>query len=133
MTDSAPASDDARNGRSRRMELLIGYLLLAGVSVSSLLITVGVAWDWQQSGHLGLSHLLSGSNVGALLSAETDRLFARGLTPQRLVDLGILVLLATPFLRVAASFVFFAVERDVKYSVFTFVVLAILSYALFIR
>lgn len=49
-----------------------------------------------------------------------------GLHPQAFIALGLLLLIATPVLRVAASVVAFAIERDRLYVVITLVVLAIL-------
>jgi uncharacterized membrane protein len=53
------------------------------------------------------------------------------LRPRLLVNLGIGVLLLTPYVRVLASLVYFAtVERDPKYALFTAFVLAVLTYSL---
>ena len=47
---------------------------------------------------------------------------------------GIYVLLATPYVRVLASFLFFAFkERNIKYTIFTGLVLAVLTYSLLLR
>jgi uncharacterized membrane protein len=47
-----------------------------------------------------------------------------------MVQLGILLLIATPILRVAFSLVGFALERDRKYMTITAIVLALLLYGL---
>ena len=47
-----------------------------------------------------------------------------------LIQLGLLLLIATPIARVAFSIVGFALERDRMYVVFTLIVLAILLYSL---
>jgi uncharacterized membrane protein len=52
--------------------------------------------------------------------------------PVALVALGLLVLLATPFLRVAVSIVAFALERDWRYVGITALVLAILLASFFL-
>jgi len=41
--------------------------------------------------------------------------------------------LLTPYVRVLASMIFFLVERNWKYSVFTFFVFAVLTYSLFLQ
>ena len=46
------------------------------------------------------------------------------------IQLGLLLLIATPIARVAFSVVGFALERDRMYVVFTLIVLAILLYSL---
>jgi uncharacterized membrane protein len=47
-----------------------------------------------------------------------------------LIQLGLLLLIATPIVRVAFSMVGFAIERDRMYVAFTLIVLAILLYSL---
>ncbi len=47
-----------------------------------------------------------------------------------MIQLGLLLLIATPIARVAFSVVGFAIERDRMYVVFTLIVLAILLYSL---
>ncbi len=49
---------------------------------------------------------------------------------QGLIQLGLLLLIATPIARVALSVVGFAIERDRMYVAFTLIVLAILLYSL---
>lgn len=49
-----------------------------------------------------------------------------GLHPQAFITLGLLLLIATPVMRVAVSVVAFAIEHDRLYVVITLVVLAIL-------
>ena len=51
-----------------------------------------------------------------------------------MIDLGLAALLLTPFVRVLASMLYFAVaERNGKYAAFTGFVLVTLSYSLFLR
>ena len=47
-----------------------------------------------------------------------------------MIQLGILLLIATPIARVALSLIGFAVERDRKYMLITAIVLAVLLYSL---
>ncbi len=54
------------------------------------------------------------------------------LRPQAVITLGLLVLIATPIVRVATSILVFAFERDRKYIVITSSVLAILLLSLFL-
>ena len=53
------------------------------------------------------------------------------LRPQGIIALGLLLLIATPVLRVAVSVVTFALEKDRKYVVITLIVLAILLFSIF--
>jgi uncharacterized membrane protein len=54
--------------------------------------------------------------------------------PRLLISLGIVALLLTPYLRVLASMLFFAVvEHNWKYTAFTAFVLIVLTYSLVLR
>ncbi len=55
-----------------------------------------------------------------------------GMSARAIIQLGLLLLIATPVARVAFSAVAFAIERDRMYVVITLIVLAVLSYSLFV-
>ena len=113
-----------------RFRIVVSTVLIVGVSVSALLIAAGflgslaVGWDGSLIG------------VGTAPERRTDfgalgrNLFA--VRPVGLAQLGLLVLVATPVVRVAASVVGFALERDRLYAGITVAVLAILLASLFI-
>jgi uncharacterized membrane protein len=54
------------------------------------------------------------------------------LNPINIIELGLLILLATPIVRVASSIVLFTAERDRNYVVLTLFVLVVLLFAIFI-
>ena len=65
---------------------------------------------------------------------ELSEIFRAGLTLQRrrsLIQIGMLILIATPILRVAFAGYVFAKQGDRTYVVITFIVLAILIYSFF--
>lgn len=113
-----------------KFRTVISAVLLVGVTASALLIGIGflaaLAVGWQ------------GSLVGAeaAQSATTDfsglsgRLAA--FEPAAIVQLGLLVLLATPVTRVAASVVGFALEGDRLYAAITIGVLTVLLTSIFV-
>ena len=122
---------DRRDGA---MDNVIGWVLLAGVLLSVALIVAGLAWRLVTSGTLGADHRLPGMNVAQFAGAEAKMALSGDLRPRLLVDAGILVLLLTPYARVLASVLFFSLrERNLKYTIITGLVLAILSYSLFAR
>ena len=114
-----------------RMEVLVGYILLAGVLVSLALVTSGLVWHWVREGNPRFDYTLAGTTVFQFLVDDVRALEAGELRPRLLLNLGIAVLLFTPYLRVLASVIYFAlVERNPKYTVFTSFVLATLTYTL---
>jgi uncharacterized membrane protein len=115
-----------------RMRVLVSWVLLAGVSVAAALIGIGLLGSfvvgWRGS-LIGLPHadvpIASFVDMGEGL---------RAVRPQAIAQLGLLVLVATPIVRVATSLVAFGLERDRLYVALTAIVLAILlASALLIR
>jgi uncharacterized protein len=132
----SPAETSGRKKtiRQQDMDLLIGYLLLYGVLLSLALITAGLAWRYFRTGNAWLDYQISGMNLFQFVVEEFKLTAHAELRPRLLVNLGIAVLMLTPFIRVAASVVYFlAVLKNWKYTVFTLIVLVVLSYSLFLR
>jgi uncharacterized membrane protein len=116
------------------METMVGYLLLGGVVLSIALTVSGLTWSWRSTGALGLDYRLADMNLFQFLAQDLRQLGAGVWGPRLLVNLGIAALLLTPYFRVLASMVFFAlVERNWKYTLFTGFVFAVLTYSLFLR
>jgi uncharacterized membrane protein YfcA len=106
------------------MITIIGGVLLGGVLLSSAIILIGL--------------LLLLVSPGALTSHRTDvfpHTFGElwtgllGLHPQAIIVAGLLLLIATPVLRVAISILAFALEHDRRYVLITCIVLAILLFS----
>ena len=117
-----------------KMDLLVGYLLLTGVGLSLALIAVGLCWNFLRAGHFWLDYQLGGTNLFEFGLAEVRAAAAGNVGPRTLVNSGIAVLMLTPYLRVLASMLFFMFAlKNWKYSLFTAVVLAVLTFSLFLR
>jgi uncharacterized membrane protein len=117
-----------------RMETLVGYILLIGVIATVILLSSGLLWHWLTTGSLRLDYTIAGMNLFEFVAAELGQVADGMIRPRLLVSLGIVVLLLTPYLRVAASFLYFAlIAHDGKYAVFTGIVWSVLTYSLFLR
>ena len=114
-----------------RFRTMVSLVLAVGVAISAALIGAGflaaLAIGWQGS-------LLGGAPGITAATTDFSNLPARltSLEPLAISQLGLLVLLATPVTRVAASVVGFALERDLLYTVITFAVFAVLLTSIFI-
>ena len=114
----------------RRVEQIIGTLLRAGVTAAASIIILGGIWYAVRHGtEYPQYHIFRGEprdlrSVGGILSG------VRSLSARNLIQLGLLVLIATPIARVVFSLVAFALERDRIYVAITAIVLAILRYSL---
>lgn len=106
----------------RQSELLISNILRIGVIVSAVVILIGVVDYYAQ--YLGKATNFSASDFPRTLG-QVGAGLGQG-NPLAIIALGLLLLLATPVLRVAVSILAFAAERDRDYVIITLIVLAIL-------
>ncbi len=130
----APAAPVAKPPAGFNMDVLVGYILLVGVVLSGLLIAAGVVWHWATTGQLSLDYTISGMNLFRFVLSDVDQAVRGMFRPRLLVNLGIAALMLTPYFRVFASMLYFALaERNKKYTVFTAFVFSVLTYSLFLR
>ena len=117
-----------------KMDVLVGYILLIGVLLSVTLIISGTLWNWAINHTLSTQYIISGENFFGFLTSSLLQLLTGNLEPRLLISLGIVTLMLTPYLRVASSVIYFAfVAQNLKYTMFTLFVFAILTYSLFLR
>lgn len=117
--------------RDRRIEVILGNLLRTGVLVSAAVVLLGASIYLSRHAHEAADyHVFRGepSEYRTIRGVIQSVIVGRG-RGQGLIQLGLLLLIATPIARVAFSVVGFAIERDRLYVVFTLIVLAILLYS----
>ena len=114
----------------RRVEGVIGNLLRAGVLLSALVVLSGGAIYL-------VRHVHDPADYRVFHGEPTELRHIRGilrdsvsLHGRGIIQLGLLLLIATPIARVAFSIFGFAEERDWMYVGFTLIVLMILLYSL---
>lgn len=105
---------------------LIGWVLQGGVLLSAAVILLGIILLPTRPGGLSPQRLLVFPFTLSQLALDLAQF-----RPQGIITLGLLLLIATPVLRVAVSIVTFVVERDRAYIVITWIVLAILLFSIF--
>lgn len=116
------------------METVVGYILLGGVLLSVALIAGGLAWHWVTTGQLQFEYLVGGMDLARFITNDLQQLVVGPIHPRHLINLGIAVLILTPYVRILASVLYFAfVARNWKYTLFTAAVLGVLTYSLFGR
>ena len=114
----------------QQMDQIIGMILRGGVLLSALVVLTG--------GFLYLRHY--GSNVpayGIFQGEPADLRNISGILQDTLafrdrgiIQFGLLLLIATPVVRVAFSIIGFALQRDKAYVMVTLIVLGLLLYSL---
>jgi uncharacterized membrane protein len=113
-----------------KIERLIAALLRTGVLVAGAVVLAGGVYYVAAHGGEAADYHKFGAQPDA------DRLVHRivagaiALRPRSVIQLGVLLLIATPILRVAVSLVGFAMERDRLYVTIAAIVLALLVYSL---
>ncbi len=116
------------------MEILVGYILLTGVLISAALLAIGLIWHWARWGNLRFEHSIVGMNFFEFILTTLRQTASHAVRPRLILNMGIGVLMLTPFVRVLASVFYFAfVEHNWKYTLFTGFVLCVLTYSLFLR
>jgi len=109
----------------------IAALLRFGVLLSASVIAAGAAvYLWKRSGTLPDYHVFRGEPA-ELRSVASIVLEATSLSGRALIQLGVLLLIATPVMRVLVSVIGFALQRDWMYSLITSIVLGLLLFSLF--
>lgn len=117
----ADASISPTKRASGNINAVIGWILQGGVLISAGVICTGLALSFVHPEQLSNQQILTFPHT---LSEVKDGLLT--LHPQAFIALGLLLLIATPVIRVTASIFAFAKEDDRRYVVITTAVLAIL-------
>ena len=114
-----------------RMEGLISYLLRAGVVIAALVVIGGAVPYLGQHPGAHVNYRTFHSEPDNLKAVHGIIATALSGDPRGIMQLGLLLLIATPIARVMFSAAAFAIERDRMYVGFTLLVLAVLLYSLF--
>jgi len=101
-------------------ELFISSSLRVGVYLSAAVIIIGMIMFFA-TGSSGYPVDQFPITLGAVLSGTMH------IKPSAMISLGLLLLIATPVFRVAASVLLFLFEKDYLYTVITLFVLCVLS------
>jgi uncharacterized membrane protein len=134
MDTTAPAKNKSEEfkpqpWRDRRIEIILGNLLRAGVMLSALIVLSGACVYLWRHGHEQANYRVfvgEPSEFRTIPGVLKSVMHGRG---RGLIQLGLLFLIATPIARVCLSVVGFSIERDRLYIVCTLIVLAILLYS----
>jgi uncharacterized membrane protein len=125
-----PPATDWVHARVRRVELVISTLLRVGVATSLTVVVLGTLLSFVHHPEYvsapGALTRLTAPGAAFPHTLAQVRAGLHGLYGQAVVILGVLLLIATPVLRVAASIVGFIYQRDRVYVAITSVVLILL-------
>jgi uncharacterized membrane protein len=119
-----------RRWSDARLEQSMATLLRAGVVLAAAVVSVGGTLVLLRHGGSVADYRVFRGEPVALRTVSgilTDALAGHG---RGLIQLGLLVLIATPVARVAFALVAFVLQRDRIYAMVTLIVLAVLAFSL---
>ncbi len=114
-----------------RVETMIANLLRGGVLIAALVVIAGAVPYLGMHARARASFRAFNGEPEELKTVHGVVAYAFGGHPLGVMQLGLLLLIATPIARVVFSAVAFALEKDRMYVAFTLIVLAVLLYSLF--
>ncbi|MCK6476729.1 MAG: DUF1634 domain-containing protein [Phycisphaerales bacterium] len=130
-TPGRDAPGNTLPARDRRFDMQLSRVLIWGTMAAGAVIAISAIVLVATQGRSTVRFttfdpgLANGQSVAKVIRGVA------ALDPRSLLLLGVIMVIATPVLRVAFSLVTFAIERDRLYVLITAVVLAVLGYSLF--
>ncbi|MBS1519664.1 MAG: DUF1634 domain-containing protein [Bacteroidetes bacterium] len=112
--------------KDKDIQVIIGWILRGGVMVSMIFVFIGGIFFVYRHGH-SIPDYKTFKGVPAFISSFSDIL--NGIATfkgQAIIQLGIIILIATPVIRVAFSAIGFLLEKDYLYIFITLIVLLII-------
>jgi len=119
-----------QNRPDRTLEVIIGHTLRIGVITAATLVLAGGVYYLAENAFAPVDYHTFHPAAKHSLDLSGIIRNALALNSLGIIQLGLLVLIATPILRVILSVVAFALERDFLYVVVTAIVLMILLYSI---
>jgi len=113
-----------------RIEVIIGNLLRSGMLIAAAVVLLGAAIYLSRHAVEPTDFHTFRGEAAALRTVPAIVKGAAHFHGKSIIQLGLLLLIATPVARVAFSVVGFAIEHDYLYVALTLVVLAVLMYSL---
>ncbi|MDG6926302.1 MAG: DUF1634 domain-containing protein [Nitrososphaerota archaeon] len=123
------------SGRTIDMNGILSDILKYGVVVSTALVALGMVltFAYTPTGFPDSLQQIISTNYGMPTTSPVDLFTGLGAaSPSSVLQLGLILLLATPVARVAASAVIFMLEHDKKYVLITLFVLSVLLVSTFV-
>jgi uncharacterized membrane protein len=119
-----------KNWNDQRIEVIIGTLLRTGVILAATVVLFGGALYLVRYGHEAANYATFHGEPESLKSVSDIVHGSLGGSALAIIQLGLLLLIATPVARVVFSAIAFAIEHDSMYVVITLIVLGVLLYSL---
>lgn len=123
-----------KDSSEEKLDLVISYILIIGVVASVAIEGAGIISYNQFTGNLNVlfqpEYALKGTDFFSYTLAAFQGLWEGNWSPFQILSLGVILLMITPYIRVVASVIYFALARNVKYLFITLLVFVILTASL---
>ena len=130
MPDSTERMEASQKQQEKLIDAIMGRLLQVGVSVAATIVFAGGVLYLTRHSTPTINYRSFQSEPGDFRTIPGIFHEALARDGRGLIQLGLLLLIATPVARVAYSVIAFLYERDWKYVGFTLIVLSLLLYSL---
>jgi uncharacterized membrane protein len=125
------STKDTQAFDDQRMETMMGRLLQAGVLLASTVVLIGGILYLSANANRPTNYRnFAGEPADLRHPIEMMHLLAHG-NPAAIIQLGVLLLIATPVARVIFAVIGFAIERDRLYVIVSLIVLTVLVFGIF--
>jgi uncharacterized membrane protein len=114
----------------QQVDIIIGSLLRWGVGLAASVVAIGGIWYLIQYGSMSPSYHVFRGEPQDLRSMRGIVGAGRGFGCLEVIQLGLVLLIATPVARVAFSIVAFYLQHDRAYVAITLIVFGVLLYSL---
>jgi len=131
MNEHSNSPAGAQTWDDRRIGIIIGTLLRSGVILAAAVVLIGGILYLVRHGHEAINYSTFHGEPESLKRVTDIFHGVASLSARAIIQLGLLLLIATPVARVLFSAMAFALEHDYLYVIITLVVLGILLYSLF--
>lgn len=130
MSDQPIPTEQGSEWNDFRIEVIVGVLLRTGVILAAAVVLIGAVLYLARHGHEIPNYTSFHGEPESLKSPVEIFQGVLHLSARAIIQLGLLLLIATPVARVLFSAIAFAIERDRMYVIITLVVLVILLLSL---
>jgi uncharacterized membrane protein len=120
-----------------RLDVTISYILIIGVVASVAVEVIGILAYYNSNLNLNVTFqpadAMRGKSFFGFTMSALQALFQGSWTPMHVLGLGIVLLMITPYVRVAASVIYFTLAKNAKYFMITLFVLVVLTLSLLLH
>ncbi|MBD3749697.1 MAG: DUF1634 domain-containing protein [Sphingobacteriales bacterium] len=115
----------------KNLEVMMGTLLRYGVLLSAFIVMIGGILYLIKFGNQQPHYTHFSGEPANLINLKSILNDAKGFHSRAIIQLGLLVLIATPIARIILSVVGFILEKDYLYVLITLIVLTVILFSLF--